>query len=255
MVIRQQQMETFSKAAERNFENEMCEHLMTFSPLHCGTLGEPVIRRVVRTGMARAEEYGFTNRGPVRFYIELMIQLGTGFDTDPQLQWASTTLRAADPASQDERAELLYRRAVNYLDAVFGPRYEYEKQSLGRAERLTFDDLLRVADGSADTLLQALAWLHPQKMAYAGKAAADSVIELAAERAREHGLGDQRGHVVLAGLMYAFGHRCLTDPQFPWIASSLTDKVQRASGATVEYLFVRGVGYARESLAALEVSG
>ena len=41
------------------------------------------MRREIRFGLERAGSYGFTIRGPVRFYIELMVRLGCDFDTDP----------------------------------------------------------------------------------------------------------------------------------------------------------------------------
>ena len=252
MLIRRQQSDAFSEAARRNFEDQMCEHLMNFSPAHCGTLGDQVVRDIVRLGIERAANHGFTNRGAVRFYIELMIQLGTDFHSDPQLEWASSTLEAPEPVIQEERASLLYDRALNYIDAVLGPNYEYEKQALSRAQRLTLDDLSRLADGSREVLLAALRALHPQKMDYAGETAVRMILDEGADQARRHSIADPRGPVLLAGLMYAFGHHGLTDPQFPWIAASLTDPGQRDAGRTTESLFTRSIGYFRKSLAALE---
>ena len=251
-LIRREQMDVFSEAARRNFEGQMCEHLMNFSPVHCPTLGEPVVCDIVRLGIERAENYGFTNRGSVRFYIELMIQLGTDFDSDPQLEWAASTLKAHEPATHEERASLLYDRAMNYIDAVLGPKYEYEKQAISRAERLTLHDLARLTNGSREVLLAVLRSLHPPKFDYAGEMAVREIISDGAEQARRYSIADPRGAVVLTALMFAFGHHCLTDPQFPWIAASLTDKAQRDAGRTTEYLFARSIGYVRESLAVLE---
>jgi hypothetical protein len=252
MLIRRQQIEALSEAARSNFESQMCKHLMSFSPVHCGKLGHLVTRDVVRLGIDRAGSYGFTNRGPVRFYIELMIQLGTDYDSDPQLEWASSTLKAYQPETEEERASLLYDRAVNYIDAVLGPKHEHEKHALSRAQRLTLHDLSRVANGSSEMWLAALRSIHPQKMDSAGETAVRTIIGQAAEQIRRLSLTDPRGTLVLAALMYAFGHGCLTDPQFPWIAASLADRVRRDAAGAIEYLFERSIGYIRESLAVLE---
>jgi hypothetical protein len=245
-------MDVFSEAATRNFEGQMCEHLMKFSPVHCPALGEPVVRDIVRLGIKRAGNYGFTSRGSVRFYIELMIQLGTDFDSDPMLAWAASTLTAGEPATSEERASLLYDRAMNYLDAVLGPKYEYEKQALSRTERLTSHDLSRLSEVSGEDLLTALHTIHPQKFDYAGEVAVRKIIGAGVEQAHLHSIADPRGFIVLTALLYAFGHHCVTDPQFPWIAASLTDKGQRDAAGNIEYLFARSIGYVRESLAVLE---
>ena len=252
LFIRHKQMERFEEVARRNFEEQMCEHLMRFSPVHCSTLDETVVRDIVRIGIERAGNYGFTNRGAVRFFIELMIQLGTDFDSDPQLEWASATLKASEPPTQEERASLLYDRAMNYIDAVVGPKYEYEKQALAQAERWTLSDLAHLANGSEEALLTALRSLYPQKFDYVGERAVHAIISKGAEQARGYTIRDPRGSTIFAILMYAFGHHCLTDPQFPWIAASLNDTAPRDESIAIESLFARSLGYVRKSRAVLE---
>lgn len=252
MVIRAQQMASLSDAATRNFELQMCDHLMTFAPVHCGKVGVEVLGHIVRLGVKRAAEYGFENRGAVRFYLELMIQLGTDFDTDPQLGWASPVLAAKWTGTEKERAALLYDRATNYLDAVLGPRYEYEKQALSRASRIEMDELSRVAAAPVDRWLAAMRTLHPQKMDYAGDSAVRAIVSQAAAEASRYALANPAGALLLATLMYAFGHHCASDPQFPWIASTFSGRSGRDPHNLTEYLLVRARGYARESLDALE---
>src|SRR5207302_709278 len=71
LEIRSEQITVFEQAALEAFEDEMVEHLKKFSPEHCEVMGEPRVRSVIQLGMARAKTYGFTNRGPVRFYLEM----------------------------------------------------------------------------------------------------------------------------------------------------------------------------------------
>jgi hypothetical protein len=251
MLIRRAQFEAFSEATRHTFQTEMVAHLMTFSPAHCPGLGEHVVGDLVRLGIDRAADYGFTTRGPVRFYLELMIQLGTDFHSDPQLAYVSGTLNQPDVGSQQERAERLYERAMNYIDAVIGPRQEYELQALARAEQLTLEELSRAAEQSADAWLSLFSSLYPQKFHYAGEDAARAMIESGRKEAEVRSLSDARAPLILAGLMYTFGHHSLTDPQFPWIADGLSDRSRRDPGRAVERLFSIAIAYFKESLRVL----
>src|SRR6266849_10193118 len=106
--IRPHQADTFSNTALQKFEDEMLEHLQKFSPQHCKVAGEPAVREVIRKGIETAGKYGFTNRGPLRFYIELMFMFGSYFDSDPQYPWAGTVLKDPEVIDQTIRADRLY---------------------------------------------------------------------------------------------------------------------------------------------------
>ena len=83
LQIRKEQMLVFEQDALRRFEDEMVVHSTDFSPL-CEVIGEGQLRVALRRAMARAGGYGFTYRGPIRLFIELMFLCGSAFDTDPQ---------------------------------------------------------------------------------------------------------------------------------------------------------------------------
>ena len=84
LQIRFDQMKVFEEAAWLHFEDEMVVHSREFSPKLCAVLGEEQLRVALRQAIKRAGGYGFTFRGPVRLYIELMFLFGSHFDTDPQ---------------------------------------------------------------------------------------------------------------------------------------------------------------------------
>jgi len=93
VIIRKAQLEPAAKAAAAAFEQEMVNHLFSFSPKHCEVIKEPGVREVIRLGLQRAEAFGFTFRGPVRLFIELMFMFGSEFATDPQHPWAAAALQ------------------------------------------------------------------------------------------------------------------------------------------------------------------
>src|SRR5436190_23145589 len=98
MIIREQQMSAFRIAIAGTFETQMVKHLANFARAHAESIGETRLRQLVHVGIARAEEYGWTQQGPVEFYLELMVMLGADFDTDPQYPWIPEILKA----SQDQ---------------------------------------------------------------------------------------------------------------------------------------------------------
>ena len=102
LVIRDQQMQAFAQNAKKQFEAETVPHISRFAPRQFEILGEKTIGQIVSLGIERAEKYGFTNRGPVRFYIELMFMFGSDFDTDPQYPWAAELLGGSDAGRSDD---------------------------------------------------------------------------------------------------------------------------------------------------------
>src|SRR6266403_4499601 len=132
VIIRKAQLEPAAKAAAAAFEQEMVDHLFSFSPKHCEVIKEPGVREVIRLGLQRAEAFGFTFRGPVRLFIELMFMFGSEFATDPQHPWAAAALQDKTVPDQMSRASLLYDAAQKYLEEVSGPNHRYAVASLRR---------------------------------------------------------------------------------------------------------------------------
>lgn len=100
MIIRREQMQALEEVQLPEFEDSIVAHLKDFSPLHSESLGEVGIRTLIRVGMERAKQHGFTYRGTVKFYIETIILLGIDFHTDPQYPGAGKILR--DPSILDQ---------------------------------------------------------------------------------------------------------------------------------------------------------
>ena len=93
LVIRSEQrggVQGGGVSAEAFFEKEMVSPpFREFSPPLFKAVGEEQMRKAIRFGIGRADSYGFTFRGPVRLYLELMLLFGSHFDTDPQYPWAA----------------------------------------------------------------------------------------------------------------------------------------------------------------------
>lgn len=242
--VRPAQMEVFEQAALRRFEDEMVVHLRQLAPQHCNAVGEEGLRQVIRTGFKRAASYGLTNRGPVRFYIDLMIMLGSDFDTDPQYPWAAALLKDLAVPDQMIRADRLYEKAMDYSAKVFGRGYEQEKAAVRRAGAVKYEELPSSAADSIRELVKYFENVFPEKVRYLGELPVRALAARAKILSEQHRLAPERGPVVLAGIMFAFGHGVTTDPQFRWVSATLTKDTQDAATRT-ERLFRRALTYQR----------
>jgi hypothetical protein len=249
LVIRDQQMQAFAQNAKRQFEAETVRHISEFAPRQFEILGEKTIRQIVSLGVERAEKYGFTNRGPVRFYTELMFMFGSDFDTDLQYAWAAELLNGTDPADQMSRADQLHQSTMRYIEMVAGQGLEYEREALNRIVpspvALTFsgDDTKGIAEFFNK--------IYPQKCEYLG----DSVLEELVQRGISSSAAyseSSRAAMIFAGLMFIFGHGCLSDPQFPWIANTLEKDVPGDAESKIEQLYSKTRIYLENALKRLE---
>ena len=112
LTIRREQMEAFSKAMRRRFEDRLVVHLRRKFLDDYKKLGEQGVRARAQAGIERAAGYGVTIECDVARFVELMFRLTESFDTDPQYPWAAEVLGDADMGSHPkmdlvcERAEL-----------------------------------------------------------------------------------------------------------------------------------------------------
>jgi hypothetical protein len=253
LKIRDEQMKIFEQAAQRNFAGEMVGHVRQFAPRHSKIIGEHGVRQVVGMGMERARRYGLNNRGPVRFYIELMFMLGSDFDTDPQYPWASEVLNESNCPDQSERADRLFRGATDYFEKVSGPGNKHEMEAMRRATRIRFEDLPTLKGSNTDELVNHLNGIHRQKCKYIGRNVLMALIQRGEQLAKERDLSHGAGTAVFVCLMFLFGHGCFTDPMFPWIEEKgdapITDPREKASN-----LYSRMGGYLANALASMEKS-
>ena len=125
MKIRNEQMEAFSQAATRDFEDRMVGHLKEFFPKRYRALGEAKTREVVREGITRAGQYGIVAEQDVCIFTDLMIAFGRRFDETPHLPWATETLNDENIPDPREKTERLRTAAIEHEDQSHGLRGDY----------------------------------------------------------------------------------------------------------------------------------
>jgi len=218
-------MEAFEREALQTYEDEMVEHIKQFVPKHSEIIGEPMVRKVVRMGIERANDYDLTTRGPVRFYIELMFILGSDFDTDPQYPWAEEILSDLEITDEMERADRLYEKTINFLKKVEGLEYKYKKEAMHRICIMRFEDLPSSEEDFEREIEECLQIIYPQKFEYIGETAITELVRSGYEVAQDHAVSAISAISLFVILMFILGHGCFNDSQFFWIKETLNNSL------------------------------
>jgi hypothetical protein len=219
MTIKQPQWSALSEASFQLFEDEMVKHLAGFAPELAKVAGPQRLHQLVQRGVQRGRAYGLTQRGPLRSYLETMLSLGSDFDTDPALARATASLRAPT-IDQSQRAAALHAGILHYFDQVHGPDDEYALAAIRRVRDVPYEAF----NGSGNLGGRALALFRggfPQKYDYAGEAALNVLLGRAARVGDAYAVRSDAGRLVIAFMLYTFGHGVFSDPAYPWAEETL----------------------------------
>lgn len=246
-TIRQEQTEAFRQHHLHKFENEMVEHSKEFAPPLCKIIGDLQVRVAVSAAMRKAIGYGFTNKGPIRLFVEMTFLRGSFFDTDPQYKIVGDILRAA--GDQMLRAEQIHRGYLEYMQTVSGPGAIYVHKALSELPALARTPLLFSADDFVPGLLREMTRIYPQKAAYVGEPGLTALVREARSEAERYRLTTVRQATLFVVLMFAFGHGCTSDPLYPWISHTLRDPRIASPAARAERLEKKALTWLEHVLA------
>lgn len=223
MIIRESQIKALEAAAVDNFVLEMFQHCREFSPHLCKTLKEEQLEAAIREGIARAENYGFTQRGPVRFYLDLMIVFGSSFDTDPQYPWTAEILAKTEEMTQIQRSEALHEKTAEFLEKVDGEKNAYTLEALQELSDRIKAGLAFKRENFDSDLLNLMNEVHPRKYEATGEEELRQLIKNSRKKAiTDFGFKEPRAVALIVVLAFAFGHQFDADPFLPWISRTLT---------------------------------
>lgn len=217
--IRREQIEAFDQAAASMFENEMVTNSRRFSPHLCGSLDEQQIRSAIRFGVLEANRYGFSFRGPVRLYLELMLLFGSHFDIDPQYSTLHEIL--SDPSDQMNRAENVYDEVVRYNATVAGPDSRNIQRFLEYLSGRIKTRDIKSLENIDKTLERELSKVFPQKILYTGSENLRKLVESGVKAAQQIEFNSPRNALLIVLMMLGLGQGCIDDPFYPWISRTL----------------------------------
>ncbi len=243
LKIRKEQIQAIKAHTLVQFEQEMVQHLGTYAPRLFEIRGEPAFSRLVHWGVQKAAGYGFTNRGPTRFFLETMVALGSEFDTDPQLPDVGHMLGQTDEADQMKRADQLFKEISRFLEKTKGPKNRYAIQALENLRLLKLYPDARAPESLQPELIERMQLTYPQKSRFIGKEPLISLIDSASEQARALHVNTPAGISLLTALMFALGHGVMRDPLYPWVSQTMTDPTYGDSEQKIERLYSRAKTY------------
>jgi hypothetical protein len=223
LTISRSQYETLGDAVLNAFKRDLIVHCKNFSPRLCEVIGDDQLTVVVNHTVEVARGYGFTKRGPIRLFAEMTLLFGSFFDTDPQYPWVSRILANPEQRTEMQLVHQLYRATLDYLNAVNGPEDSYTLQALKYLSDLSQQQLPVTQNNFTLDLLRYLHHVYPEKVQFSGDVAAAALIESGSAKAVQYGFNGLRARALLCILMFAFGHGCVKDPLYPWIARTLSD--------------------------------
>ncbi|MGH9632161.1 MAG: hypothetical protein ACRD7E_27975 [Bryobacteraceae bacterium] len=225
LKIRKEQVKELEQAAAGNFEQRLAEYARATFPKHCRVFDDEGLRKLVRYAMDQAQAYGMLSEKAAETYLRTIFLLGHHFDNDRQYSWTAEIL--GDDAGEEERADRLERRGMEYLEKAGGAGYAHYYEALRRMRRepLRFERPPR--QSLDDYALSRLKALYPQKVESLSPDGVKAAAEHGNESAKAHGISSDPGRFLMIALVFMLGAGFDTDPQFPWAAGALTEKTEQ----------------------------
>jgi hypothetical protein len=244
LKIRDEQMQAFEQAALNERENRLLEYLKEFFPTHYQILGEDQARKLIDLGVDQAKTYAITVDRELCLYINLMLMIGSGFDTDPQLPWAAEILGNSASTNISGKVKRLYNRAMGFLDQVAGLDNEHSERVLQKLRETPIDVLLPpVTEDFTEHTLTHIRKLYPEKYALVEETGMRGLIQTGLRRAAGYGITSPRGTGIMIGMMFLLGHRFDIDPQFHWAKAALQDESIADPNERVARLYENGKAF------------
>lgn len=232
-----------------SYEARLVRHFFHHYPRECNDAGLHSVQQLVRSGIDQAAAHGYRGQRAVATYINLMIVLGSGFDTDPQIPWAGEQLRNLTITDAAERIQRVFQSALAYLDATVGADNQHIARALIRIRKHDFHAPPPATGGdfAADILATFAGW-YPQKTSFQGDTANRDLIASALKAARLYGLTGGKGQFIYAANAFMLGSGFDTDCLYPWAAEALTEQAVADQEAKANRLIDQSLAYLERSL-------
>lgn len=214
--------ESAEKMAKENFLNEIMPYLQRNYSYICQYTPNHELREYLYSLVEQAEEIGFTQRGPVRFFVDMTIVLGSNFITDPSYYWISQFLEEHQSLDQLEMSMLLHKKVNHYLNQVMSDEYQRWKQI---KENLLFlinqnkqePEYTFYITGFEEYILRKLALIYPEKYHLLSEEALAHFVLQAREKAQQnYSFRGSKEELFVIVLMFIFGHEFDQTPLLAW---------------------------------------
>ncbi len=217
-ILKTKYEDALSKQVVDQYIEEMVIFFSESDPFHYQSIGYDNARKFIALGIAIAKAHGFEQRDTVRLYLQLMMYLGSYFDTDPALRWANYYLKQSKNDEQVVRINGLRDLLLIYLDKVCGPNGEYMQAFMQSFTKSPLED---PNCGNPQFIFHFLCTNYPQKVDYITKRGIEEIILDNVRTAQELRLKEPYCIFIFTMMRLIFGHRFERDYLFPWAGNIL----------------------------------
>jgi hypothetical protein len=220
MIITNQQLKAFQQVSfnTQGFVDYMLTHLKKHFPVQSRLLQDERLTNFIKAGMVQAGSWGFVTTYQYCLFIDVMVMLGSGFDSDIQIQWFRQILERRT-LDADDKIDLLYQETMTYLDAVVGKGMVFPMKQLEYMANLPESKMAgqKPGPGFEEDLVNELSKLWPQKYHASGKANLIKLVASGIQQAGAYGLKGENSIAYFIHLQFVFGHQIDKDPLYPWV--------------------------------------
>lgn len=203
MEFSDNQVDMLKKISIESYIDEITEHCGVIFPRLILLHRKEGFCSYIQKGITLAKNAGYTQRGPVRLYIDMMIILGTNFERDPLLQRLKMEEQKVLP--QLERSVMCCELLDDYLARVYGENGCFFKESLRKFKKYSVKFPHEKIRSSNEELHELLRGIYPQRYDFAGYDAVNDLVTLSGIGCERHKLKRDSHKSYLVLIMFLFG--------------------------------------------------
>jgi hypothetical protein len=229
LTIRKEQLKVFELSAMRTYKRGLILHIHEHFPEHAGYLGDEGLMRIIEHSCTKAKEYNFETERDLCLYTDLCIMLGIGFDTDPQLPWASSILHDGSFDDPWYIMDKLWDKSMEYMVYVLGPDDVFPVKAYRLAiGYLPMDIPGFTADRMTNTVIKHMNTIWPEKVEYIGATQLKEFLRKSIYNAEYHHVTHFQGQAEFMIFSFLLGHHFYNDPAYPWVQEIFMNSPSRA---------------------------
>lgn len=180
MEFNEGQVDLFKALSFKDYIDEVFSHCEVMYPALVSSQHREKFCYYIEQSIALAKKADFTQRGPVRLFIDMIILLGYNFEQDPQYQWAKFN-EMNKASSQLEKSMMMYRILEQYIAAVYGENNVFFEQSLVKLSNLNINTISDSKENYHNNTHELLNYIHPQRYDLLGHESIDNLISFSDE--------------------------------------------------------------------------
>lgn len=197
------QVNILKSISTENYIGEIIEHCEIMFPLLISLYVKDDFRSCIQQSIVLAKKASYTQRGPVRLYIDMMIMLGSDFEKEPLFH--SFRIKDQKELPQIERSMNLYTLLNNYIVEVYGENGCFFKKSVEAFKGFrTKNYFVKISSGNEE-LHELLRGIYPQRYDFAGYDAVNNLISILDEACEKYKIKRLTHRLYLALIMFLFG--------------------------------------------------